>query len=192
MAEIGNAIREKQLRNRRVELAIRRESVVEPTYDRCGGPAYVELRKAMEAAQDRYVTRRYGNQRECEAPSPMTSRSDVDRLQSAFHACRERHAPAVNQAQLASVQDYWAKNPPRGMDDEFFADAPADSAVARMSRIDPAWWWRSFFTHLQQEFAKHHSADGTFLDALPAIRAGAVKKTLEALIAERCEAHTDD
>ena len=77
------------------------------------------------------------------------------------------------------------------MDDTFFADAPTDSAPVRMSRIDPGWWWRSFFTHLQQEFAKHHSADGCFLDALPTLRAQATKKTLAALIAEWSEARAD-
>jgi len=165
VAEIGRAIRDKQLRCRPVELAIHREAVVEPAYERSGGAAYVALRQAMESAQENYVAQLRGNTADGESAGHGDLRTEVERLQSAFFASRQRHEPVVAQARRASVQDYWAKNQPRGMDDTFFADAPTDSAPVRMSRIDPGWWWRSFFTHLQQEFAKHHSADGCFLDA---------------------------
>ena len=191
VAEIGRAIRDKQLRCRPVELAIHREAVVEPAYERSGGTAYVVLRQAMESAQENYVAQLRGNIADGESTGHTVLRTEVERLQSAFFASRQRHEPVVAQARLASVQGYWAKNQPRGMDDTFFADAPTDSAPVRMSRIDPGWWWRSFFTHLQQEFAKHHSADGCFLDALPTLRAQATKKTLAALIAEWSEARAD-
>lgn len=191
VAEIGAAIRDKQLRRRPIEVAICRESVVEPTYVRSGGPAYVALCEAMEAAQHRYVTLHRASFLGAEHPPPVAHRADVDRLQSEFFACRERHAPAVNQATRASVRDYWAKNPPRGMSDDFFADAARDSIPARMSRVDPAWWWRSFFSQLQLRCKRHHSVDGCFLDELPALRARATRKKLSAEIDEWSEAWSE-
>ncbi|MEO6246936.1 MAG: hypothetical protein ABIQ12_16030, partial [Opitutaceae bacterium] len=54
------------------------------------------------------------------------------------------------------------------------------------------WWWREFFARLQTRLARHHAADGCFLDALPSLREKAKKKTLAALIDEWCAERRDE
>ena len=192
VAEVGAAIRDKQLHRRPVEVMVRRESVVEPTHERTGGPDYIALRNAMESAQKHYfANRRAGlGTRDGAENDPLLA--VVSSAQSDFFAARERHQPFVEQSRRTAARDYWSRIRPRGLDDDFFADLPAGSNLARMSRIEPAWWWRSFFTKLQIECAEHHAADGCFVDAIPTLRAGARKKKLSATIAEWCEARADE
>lgn len=171
-----------------MELAVRRESVTEPAHDKAGGPAYAGLRCAMEAAQKRHFAHRrtHGADRGVES-----ARAEMERLQTEFLACRRRHEPFVHQIRAASVRAYWAANPPRVITDSFFHGAPVHGATARMSRIDPAWWWRSFLPRLQHEFDGRHSADGRFLDMLPLLRAQATRMTLAAVISDWCDARAD-
>ena len=61
-----------------------------------------------------------------------------------------------------------------------------------MARVEPAWWWRSFFTRLQSKSKRHHAADGRLLDALPSLRAQAKKTTLAAQIARWSETAAAD
>lgn len=51
---ISAAIREKQLRRNALEAIMVQEQATEPAYDEVGGPAYLHLREAMEAAQNEY------------------------------------------------------------------------------------------------------------------------------------------
>jgi hypothetical protein len=192
VAEIGAAIRDKQLHRRPVEVMVRCECVVEPSHERIGGPDFVALRNAMESAQENYFASRRTCSRDRDASLIHSLPAEVSRAQSAYAAMRERHRPFVEQSRRAAARDYWANIRARGLDDDFFADLPADSIIARMSRIEPAWWWRSFFTKLQIECADHHAADGCFVDAIPILRAGARKKKLAATITEWCEARADD
>ena len=189
VAEIGMAIRDKQLRRRPLEALIRRESAVEPAHEQTGGPTFVAICHAMESALENHFRQRRGSGSDRQ---PAFLAGEVERLQSDFFAARSRHAPFVEQARHTAAQDYWTQTCPRGLDDDFFDDLAADSAIARMSRVEPAWWWRSFFTKLQTECAEYHSADGLFVDALPMLRAGARKKKLAATIAEWCEARADE
>lgn len=192
VAEIGAAIRAKQLHRRPVEAMIRREAVVELTHDLLGGPDYVTLRAAMEAAQETHVRGPRSGASDREVDFNQSLRAEVDRFQSAYFAMRQRHEALVEQARHAAVRDYWASIRTRGLDDDFFDDLPADFVAARMSRIAPAWWWRSFFTNLQTECAEHHAADGCLVDSIPTLRTGARKKKLAARIGEWCEARADD
>ena len=163
------------------------ECVVEPTYVRCGGATYIALRDSMEAAQERYFSGLRASRHERSLASPITMPAEVGRLQSAFFTCRRRHASEIEQARRVVARDYWGKHPRQGLAENFFDDAATESVPARMARIDPAWWWRSFFTKLQSKCKHHHAADGCFLDALPTLRALAKKKTLAAHITEWCE-----
>ncbi|MEO6244361.1 MAG: hypothetical protein ABIQ12_02910, partial [Opitutaceae bacterium] len=180
VAEISAAIREKQLGRRPLEAAIKREKVTEPAYDHYGRQSYLDLRGEMESAQDRYFAERHASRgaRSPETSSPLLAR--IAHLQSEFFACRRRHEPDVEQARCTSVRAYWAANPASGICDTFFDDTPVSHAAARMSRIAAAWWWREFFARLQTRLARHHAADGCFLDALPSLREKAKKKTLAA------------
>ncbi|MBI4623627.1 MAG: hypothetical protein HY736_10470 [Verrucomicrobia bacterium] len=189
VAEIGTAICDKQLRRRPLEALIRRESAVEPAHEQIGGATYVAVCHAMESALEIYFRQRRvsGADRQ-----PAFRDGEVERLQSDFFAARSRHASFVEQARHAAAQDYWTQTCPRGMDDDFFDDLADGSAIARMSRIEPAWWWRSFFTKLQTECAEHHAADGCFVAAIPTLRAAAWKKKLAATIAEWCESRADE
>lgn len=189
VAEISAAIREKQLRRRPVAVAIHRESVTEPTYDRLGGPGYVALRCQMEAAQDRYIHRSRSTSAVADHDSPAALRRVMEQFQYDFQSIRRRHEPQVEQARAASVRAFWAAHSARGLGDDFFNDLPFDHSVSRLSRIEPAWWWRSCFAGLQARLAKHHAADGCLLDALPSLRANAKKKTLDAVVSEWCDDH---
>lgn len=178
--EIGRLIRERQLRERPREAALTRAALEECAYERVGGAHYLAVRDAMEAAQEHYFRHRGTGA----SPTEMQTR------QTDFFACRDRHRETVEQQQAAGVREYWARNPSRGLPDDFFASSGFDSIPTRMSRIEPVWWWRSFFLKLQSAFADFHAADGWFLDALPAIRARAKKKKLSAEISDWCLAHS--
>ncbi len=191
VAEIGAAIREKQLRRRPVAVAIERETVTEPTYDRLGGPSYIELRHQMEAAQARYIRRLRSATTSADSDSPATLHAAMAHLQSDFTLVRRRHEPLVEQARTASVRAFWAAHPARELRDDFFDDLPSHHAISRLSRVAPAWWWRNCFARLQKRLARRHAADGCFLDALPSLRAHATKKTLAALISEWCTDRRD-
>jgi hypothetical protein len=188
VAAISRAINERQLRHLSPALMLLRQRVVEPTYDRAGGPSYIALRTSMEAAQARYFT----EHRNRVATLPATLPAEVRDLQTAFLAARQRHAAEVERGERAATRAYWKAHPRHGIADNFFDDAADDSIPACMARIDPAWWWRSFFTRLQSKSKRHHAADGRLLDALPSLRAQARKTTLAAQIARWSETAASD
>jgi len=188
VAAISRAINERQLRHLSPELMLLRQRVVEPTYDRSGGPSYITLRTSMEAAQAHYFTEHHYR-----APVfPATLPAEVCDLQTAFFAARQRHAAEVERVERAAARAYWKAHPRHGIADNFFDDAGEDSIPRRMARVDPAWWWRSFFTRLQSKSKRHHAGDGRLLDALPSLRAQATKTTLAAQIARWSETAAAD
>lgn len=187
VAAISREICARQLRHPPAELMVLRERMVEPTYDRAGGRPYIELRAAVEAAQERHFAEIRANRRDDVESDVLTLPSEVRQLQAAYCARRQRHAAEVEGAQRAISGAYWKTHPRHGLADDFFDDAERDSIPARMARVEPAWWWRSFFTRLQAKSKRHHAADGRFLDALPSLRALAKKKTLAAQIADWSE-----
>jgi|GEM_PF-989747 len=188
VAAISRAINDRQLRHLSPELMLLRQRVVEPTYDRAGGPSYIELRNSMEVAQARYFTEHHHR-----APVfPITLPAEVCDLQTAFFAARQRLAAEVERVERAAARAYWKAHPRHGIADDFFDDAANDSVPAMMARVEAAWWWRSFFTRLQAKSKRHHAADGRLLDALPSLRAQARKTTLAAQIARWSESAAAD
>ena len=188
VAAISRVINERQLRHSPAKLMLLRQRVVEPTFDRAGGPSYIALRNSMEAAQARYFT----EHRNRAAALPSTLPAEVRDLQTAFFATRQRHAAEVERVERAAARSYWKAHPRHGIADAFFDDAASDSVPAMMARVEPAWWWRSFFTRLQAKSKRHHAADGRLLDALPSLRAQARKTTLAAQIARWSEMAASD
>lgn len=188
VSAISRAINERQLRHLPPELMLLRQRLIEPTYDRAGGPSYLALRDAMEAAQARYFTEHHP----CASVHSATLPSDVRDLQTAFSATRQRYAAEVERAEHAAARAYWKAHPRHGIPDDFFDEAADDSIPARMARIDSAWWWRSFFTRLQARGKRYHAAEGRLLDALPSLRAQAKKTTLAAQIARWSEVAAAD
>jgi hypothetical protein len=187
VAAISREICARQLGPPPLELRMLRERVVEPAFDRVCGRTYVELRGAMEAAQWRHFS---GYRAECPHDSSwgeFTLPAEVCRMQAEFFDHRRRNAAAVENEQRAVARAYWKAHPRHGIADDFFADAASDSIPARMARVDPMWWWRSFFTRLQATSKRHHAADGRLLDALPSLRAQATKTTLAAQMVEWSE-----
>jgi len=182
----------RQLRHAPAELLVLQARVEEPAYDQAGGRPYVELRAAMETAQERYFTGLSGDRRRQAESIADTLPPEVYRLQTAFFASRQRHAAEVERVQRAAAQAYWKTHPRHGIADDFFDDAADDSIPARMARVEAAWWWRSFFTRLQSKSKRHHAADGRLLDALPSLRAQAKKTTLAAQIARWSETAASD
>ena len=192
VAAISREICARQLGPRPLELLMRRERVVEPAFDRVCGRTYVELRGAIEAAQWRHFS---GYRAECphdSSWSEFTLPAEVCRMQAGFFDHRRRNAAAVENEQRAVARAYWKAYPRHGIADDFFADAASDAIPARMARVDPMWWWRSFFTRLQAKSKRHHAADGRFLDALPSLRAQATKTTLAVQIVEWSETAAAD
>jgi len=192
VAAISRAICLRQLRHASAELLVLQARVEEPAYDRAGGRPYVELRAAMETAQERYFTGLSGDRRRQAESIAVTWPPEVYRLQTAFFASRQRHAAEVERVQRSAAHAYWKTHPRHGIADDFFAAVASDSIPAMMARVDPAWWWRSFFTHLQAKSKRHHAADGRLLDALPSLRAQAKKTTLAAQIARWSETAASD
>jgi hypothetical protein len=188
VAAISRAINERHLRHLSPELMLLRQRVVEPTFDRAGGPSYIALRKSMEAAQVRYFREHHHRAQ----VYPATLPAEVCDLQAAFFATRRRHAAEVERVEHAVARAYWKVHPRHGIADNFFDNAADDSIPARMARVDPQWWWRSFFTRLQAKSKRHHAADGRLLDALPSLRAQARKTTLAAQIARWSETAAAD
>jgi hypothetical protein len=187
VASISREICARQLGPPPLALRMLRERVVEPAFDRAGGQSYVKLRSAMEIAQERHLAEHRADLRRATARDVFTLPAEVGRMQAAFFDHRRRNVAAVEHEQRAVARAYWKAHPRHGIADNFFADAASDSIPARMARVAPAWWWRSFFTRLQAKSKRHHAADGRLLDALPFLRAQAKKKTLAAQIAEWSE-----
>lgn len=183
VAAISREICSRQLRRPPVALLVERQRVVESTFEKSGGPAYLELREAMDAGQRRYFAGLRAEHGGRLSSLDLRLPDEVGRLQTAFEASRQRHTPAVEIAQRAAAHAYWKTHPRHGIADDFFNDAADDSIPTRMARIDPAWWWRSFFTRLQAKSQRHHAAEGRLLDALPSLRVQARKTTLAAQIA---------
>lgn len=192
VAAISREICARQLQRPPVALQVERQRVVESTYERTGGPAYFELREAMEAGQERYFAGVRAEHRGRLPTIDFQLPDEVARLQSAFWAARQRLDPAVEHAQRAAARAYWRAYPRQGLADDFFGDAADDSIPSRMARVDPQWWWRSFFTRLQARSKRYHAAEGRLLDALPSLRAQAGKTTLAAQIARWSETAAAD
>jgi len=186
VAEIGAAIREKALGQSARQIALLHARVTESAYDQAGGSDYRATRRIMEAAQERYfaVWRHHRTSRsEWAAPEFAALQREKDQAQAAYHAVRRRHEPFVRETQAAAARAYWSSRRVRGIPDTFFSDATLSSTPARMQRIHPP-WWGVFFGKLQKPLAHGHLAEGYLLDALPQLRAMAIKKTLAAMIDE--------
>ena len=193
VAEVGAAIRQKQLMRRAVEIAVVQEAATEPAYDHAGGPAYLDLSAAMNAAQERYLEayRRCRASADEAATAELVSlRTEMERRQTAFRSARRARESFVAATRTATVRAYWSARPVRGIPDTFFADAPPHTAAARMQRIHPP-WWGAFLGRLQAPLAHGHPAAGCLLDILPQLRRDARRKKLSALLTEWHEAHAD-
>lgn len=187
VVEIGATIREIQLRRRPLARRLHQAAVTEPAYDRAGGSDYLAVREAMERMQEHCLRRRGDS-----GPKLDADRAELRRLQAAFADHRARAEPFVAEACQQAGAEFWRRNPPLGLPDDFFSQGPVDSAALQISRINPAWCWRDFFARLQHEFARRHAADGCFLDALPQLRTEAKKLTLDGMVEEWTEARAPD
>ena len=186
VAEIGAAIREKALVQSARQIALLHARVMESAYDQAGGSDYRATRRTMEAAQERYFAvwrARRAIPDESGSPELAALQGEKDQAQAAFHAARRRHEPFVRETQAAAARAYWSVRRVHGIPDTFFSDAALSSTPARMQRIHPP-WWGVFFGRLQKPLAHGHPAEGYLLDALPQLRAMAIKKTLAAMIDE--------
>lgn len=184
VAEIGAAIRQRQLHRWGGRLDHAQQQVTEPAFDSAGGPAYQSLRYEMEAAQSDYFSAWCAQRRSGRADEPETVevlRGKMEQLQAAFKGTRRRSEPLVDKARRAAAKAFWASRDPRVITDTYFADEPMHTVAARMSRIHPP-WWGAFHHRLQQVFAHGHPAEGYLLDELPGLRRQATKLTVEATV----------
>lgn len=190
VTEISAAIQDEQLFKRASHVALLQEQVTEPTYDRAGGSAFLGLRRAVEATQERYM-QIYRRCREgSNAPELVSAREEMERHQVQYTAARRALATEVKASRSAAARDFWANRPARGIPDTFFAHAPDHTAAARMQRLHPP-WWGAFLGRLQQTLAHGHPAEGCLLDELPRLRAGAKLKTYEAMVIDWCNSHAE-
>jgi len=188
---ISAAIREKQLHRNVLEAILVQEQATEPAYDQAGGPAYLRLREAMEAAQNDYLEGSRSLRRGEPAKADVAAaKTRMIQFQTDFARVREQHAEFVRSARSVAARQYWSKRATRGLPDTFFADAPFAAPASRLARIHPV-WWGVFFGRLQQALAFGHPAEGELLDRLPQLREAATKKTLAAVIDEWRAEHSD-
>jgi hypothetical protein len=185
VAEVAEAIREYQQVERVARANITAQQVFEPTIERLGGEEH---------------RRKYAAEEECTEPcfTPAHRRPSGDELlrgslayaTEAVLGARARLEPLAEIARHATASEYWASNPARQIPDAIFAGLAADSAIAMAARAHPPWWGR-FLSEIQRTLVHFHPAAGLLIDSLPALRASAIKKTLEAVVAEWCEENAD-
>ncbi len=184
VAEIGAAIRQRQLHRWVGQLDLAQEQVTEPAFDQAGGPAYQALRAEMESAQSDYFSawcaRRAGKSEASEAVQTLCGK--MEQLQTTFEGARLRNESFVNEVRRTAAKAFWASRDPRVITDTYFADEPMHAVAARVPRIHPP-WWGAFHHRLQQVFAHGHPAEGYLLDELPGLRRQATKLTVEATVA---------
>lgn len=187
VAEVGAAIRLRQLQRWPSQAELEQAKVTEPAHVQAGGPDYQALRTELDSVQDDYLSA-WRAQRSGQTDVSGTFeelRGRKERLETVFVATRSRNAPMVNKARKIAAQAYWATPHRRVLADTCFADEPSHAAIARMARIHPP-WWGAFHRRLQKTFAKGHPAEGCLLDALPDLRREAGKRsklTMEATVA---------
>lgn len=178
VAEIGAAIRKRQLHRWAGQLDFAQEQVTEPAFDEAGGPAYQALRDEMESAQHAYFSawcaQRSGKAVASESVEALRGR--MERLQAAFEDTRSRNKSVVKEARQAAAKAFWAERDPCVITDTYFADEPMHATIARLARIHPP-WWGSFHRRLQQTFTHGHPAEGYLLEALPGLRRQVTKRT---------------
>ncbi len=188
VAEVGAAILQKQLLQHSPKVLLLQEQVTEPAYEHAGGSSYRETRRAMESAQTRYF-KIYCRHRAGKQLSDLDpARNEMERHQAAFQALRCANQPAIQQIRADAAKAYWDERSSEGISDTFFADATPNTAAARLQRLHPPWWGK-FHRGLQLRLNHGHPAEGYLLDALPQLRADAIKKKYEAVIDEWCEAN---
>jgi hypothetical protein len=187
VAEVGAAIRLRQLQRWPSQVELEQAKVTEPAYDQAGGSAYRALRTEMDSVLNDYLSvwrvQRFGDTRAVAVFEELRARKE--RLDAAFAATRSRNTPMVNEARKLAAKTYWTAHDRRVLADTCFADEPSHTVIARMARIHPP-WWGAFHGRLQKIFAHGHPAEGCLLDALPALRCEADKRsklTMEATVA---------
>jgi len=183
VAEIGAAIRQRQLHRWAAQIDLAQAQATEPAFDTAGGPAYLSLRNEMESAQADFFSA-WSVERSGRADEPETAaalRKKMERLQGAFKDTRLHNERAVKEARRAAAKAFWASRDPSLITDAYFADEPMHAVAARMARIHPP-WWGAFHGRLQQRFAHGHPAEGYLLDELPGLRRQATKLTVEATV----------
>lgn len=190
VAEIGAAIRQRQLHRWAAQIDFAEAQATEPAFDAAGGPTYLTLRKEMESAQSGYISAWHTQSSgKSEAPKSVDAlRSRMEQLQGAFEDTRLRNERAVKKARRAAAEAFWTSRDPNVITDTYFADEPMHAVAARVSRIHPP-WWGAFHRRLQQVFAHGHPAEGHLLDALPGLRRQATKMKLEATVSEWWQDH---
>ncbi len=183
VAEIGAAIRQRQLHRWAAQVDLAQAQATEPALDTAGGPAYLALRDEMESAQSDFISA-WRAQPAVDAGGPKAVdalQSRMRQLQEAFKDIRLRNESAVNQARRAAAEAFWTSRNEGVIPDTYFADEPVHAVAARIARIHPP-WWGDFHRRLQQVFSQGHPANGCLLDALPGLRRQATKMTMEATV----------
>ena len=134
-----------------LEALVRRESVVRSRRtNRPAAQPTVAVRHAMESALEIYFRQRRISRLIASLHSRRRGRTAPVRLLRCEVAPRLVRGTGPSQRRSRLLDE----DSPRGLDDDFFDDLATDSTIARMSRIEPGWWWRSFFAKLQAEVCK--------------------------------------
>lgn len=184
VAEIGASLREQLLVLRVREAQLLRAREESPTYEAEGGEDFVRLSAEQERATESYYRLR------ADAPEREAAWREKERLAAEFLAACARLQPLVEERLDQRLREHWAAHPMTQLPDSVFANASFGAAVSRLARIHPAWWGR-FFGRLQVLLSQGHPAQGELIAALPDLRARAVRKKFEAVIAEWRAAHAD-
>ncbi len=193
VTEISAAIRHRQILRWAGYLAFEQAKATEPAFDRAGGPAYAALRSEMESAQEAFVSARRVTPGQTETLVLEPLRHRMEQLQADFEGSRLQHRLFAQQAEKDAARVFWQMRDPRVITDTYFADEPPHTPAARMARIHPP-WWGAFHLRLQKAFRQGHPAEGHLLDALPAVRRQAGKRsklTLEATVSRWWQDHQD-
>ncbi|MDI1335885.1 MAG: hypothetical protein PSU94_06840 [Lacunisphaera sp.] len=188
VAEVGAVILHKQLLQHSSKVLLLKEQVTEPAYEHAGGPAYREVCRAMESAQERFL-KVYCRHRAGEPVTGLDSlREEMEQHQTAFQSLRQTNEAVIQHTRREAVRAYWSKRAVEGIPDTFFADVAPHMASARLHRLHPPWWGK-FHRGLQVRLKPGHPAEGYLLDVLPRLRAQATKHKYDAVVTDWCAAH---
>jgi hypothetical protein len=202
IAEVSAYLRFRALQERETQAAAILEAATGAAQKDAVGAAYREVRGALEATQgacQRVLIRPRHETCRSSGSTNRNERSEVlrERLQEGegqLDAHRRRAEPAVRFARRRAAETYWAAVAQYRIPEDFFRDAPPNSALAGMP-AQCATWWGLFVRWLGRVVARSNPAYCRLLQALPQLQAEAARPgqilTLAGLVDEWREANAE-
>jgi hypothetical protein len=202
VAEVSAYLRFRALHQREAQVAALLEAATGTADKATVGSPYREVSGAVEATHGTFT----GHRTRCLHESRVTAGTADHEEHSAgvcvrlpkrerqFDAYPRRLEPAARSARRRAAESYWAAVAQCRIPEDFFRDAPRDSALAEMPN-HCATWWGLFVRWLGRVVARSNPAYCRLLQVLPQLQADAARPgqilTLAGLVEEWREANAE-